>query len=179
LATAASAQGAFVPVRKEIVAPSGALALCLTYKWACATEGAPLTSAQADLAREVSRQVNVGIRAVTDEAQYGTAELWSLPSVRGGDCEDFALLKKRVLISRGLPANRLLIAAVLDRDGKSHAVLVLRTEEGDLVLDKLTDRVRDWRETGYTFVRMQDPEDPSRWVSVLAGGALPTSGRPV
>lgn len=170
--TATAAADEFVPARKGTVAPSGAIELCETYEWACATDGASLAPSQVETAREVSRQVNAGIRPIADHAQYGTDEVWSLPTLRGGDCEDFALLKKRVLISRGLPADRLLIAAVLDRDGNSHAVLVLRTEEGDLVLDNLTDRVLAWRETGYAFVRMQDPTDPSRWVSVLAGGFL-------
>jgi predicted transglutaminase-like cysteine proteinase len=59
-------------------------------------------------------------------------------------------------------ADRLLIAAVLDKKDKVHAVLVLRTEMGDYVLDNLTSRVLPWNTTGYAFLRMQDPNQPSR-----------------
>lgn len=163
---------AFVPVRGATTPPSGALTLCETYDWACASESSALSRDQVRLAGQVSRSVNRGIREISDTAQYGRSEIWALPTARGGDCEDFALLKKRELIARGLPANRLLIASVFDRSRNSHAVLVLRTERGDLILDNLTDRVVGWRETGYTFIRMQSPSDPEQWVAVMAGGFL-------
>ena len=51
-------------------------------------------------------------------------------------------------------------------------MLVVRTDTGDFVLDNLTDRVLDWRKTGYTFLRMQNPQAPNRWSAVLAGGVL-------
>ncbi len=169
---AAAAERVFVPVRGQVAPPSGAVRMCGSYGWACATGGASLSQAQVDLAERVSREVNHRVREISDQAQYGRAEKWALPTTRGGDCEDFALLKKRELIARGIPANRLLIASVFDRRRNAHAVLVLRTDRGDLILDNLTDRVVGWRETGYTFLRMQDPSDPRRWVSVLAGGFM-------
>ena len=52
---------------------------------------------------------------------------------------------------------------------RRHGVLVLRTDDGDLVLDNLRDRVLDWRRTGYRFLRMQDPRHPRGWITVLAG----------
>jgi predicted transglutaminase-like cysteine proteinase len=82
LATPTKAQGAFLPVRKAISAPIGALGLCRDYGWACAGEGALPTRAQVEIAAEVSRQVNAGVHGVADAAQYGTEERWSLPSVR-------------------------------------------------------------------------------------------------
>lgn len=129
-----------------------------------------MTRNQVDLAVEVSRQVNAGIRRSPIRGN-GTAEYWSLSSVCGGDCEDFVLLKKRVLIARKPPAARLLFAAVLDDSRRSHAVLVLRTD--DLVLDTLTDRVLGWRETGYAFVRMQ-AAGPRPMGVVLTGSFLST-----
>ena len=163
---------AFVPMRGETAPPSGAVALCGTYEWACALGGSPLSRDQIDLANRISRSVNRRVREISDQAQYGHPEQWALPTARGGDCEDFALLKKRELIARGLPANRLLIASVFDRRRNSHAVLVLRTDRGDFVLDNLTDRIAGWRESGYTFFRIQDPSDPRRWMAVLAGGFM-------
>ncbi len=171
-AVALANEEAFVPEQGEAAPPSGALTLCGTYDWACAPGGAALSRRQIDLAGQVSRSINSRVREVTDQAQYGRAEHWALPTTRGGDCEDFALLKKRELIARGLPPSRLLIASVFDRRRNSHAVLVLRTDQGDLILDNLTDRVVGWRETGYTFIRMQKPSDPKRWVAVMAGGFM-------
>ena len=158
--------------------PAGAQALCRAYSWACAASGqgaAPLTAGQVDLARAVSLRVNREVREISDRAQYGTDERWALPTRRGGDCEDFALEKKRRLVAAGLPPERLLLASVLDRRRDPHAVLVLRTGAGDLVLDNLDDRVVGWRATGYTFLRMQDPADPSGWVAVLDGGIFARS----
>ena len=63
--------------------------------------------------------------------------------------------------------NRLLVAVVLDRKRQPHAVLVLRSDMGDFVLDNLNKRVLPWQKTGYAFLRMQDPRDPTRWVSVM------------
>lgn len=172
-ATASAAAYSFLPARGQSAPPSGARSLCRLYDWACrAPSGGQLTQAQIDLAVEVNRRVNRQVREITDAAQYGRAEVWALPTRRGGDCEDFALMKKRDLVAAGLPPERLLLAAVLDRSRASHAVLVLRTDSGDLVLDNLTDRVSGWRSTGYTFIRMQDPRRPSRWVALTRAARL-------
>ncbi len=109
---------------------------------------------------------------ISDASQYRRDELWALPTRRGGDCEDFALLKKRELIRLGIPAERLLIATVLDRKYRGHAVLVVRTHRGDMVLDNLTNRVMRWERTGYTFMKMQNPARPDTWQAILAGGLL-------
>lgn len=167
---AAAADGAFVPVGEVIEGPHGARTLCRTHDWACRRGGAPLTEVQIAMAREVSLAVNRTVPQITDQEQYGRIEVWALPTARGGDCEDVVLLKKRALVARGLPADRLLIASVLDRQWNAHAILVLRTARGDLVLDSLTDRILGWRETGYLFVTMQHPDDPRRWAEVPAQG---------
>ena len=118
------------------------------------------------LVQQINRQVNSTTRSVTDQSQYKTQERWALPTSRGGDCEDFALLKKRDLIKAGLDPRKLLIATVLDTSRNSHAVLVYRSKGGDLVLDNLTNRIKPWSATRYLFLRMQDPKQPRRWVGV-------------
>lgn len=120
----------------------------------------------------VNLRANRNIRPISDVAQYRVAERWALPTARGGDCEDYALFKKRELIRAGIPPDQLFVATVLDRKRQSHAVLVLRTGSQDLVLDNLTDRILPWKRTGYTFLRLQDPGQPTGWVSVLAGGLM-------
>jgi predicted transglutaminase-like cysteine proteinase len=152
--------------------PTGARALCRDYTWACDNSfgGTPLTQDQMQRIRAVNARINRTTRSIEDQSQYGVAEVWALPTTRGGDCEDFALLKKRELIRLGVDPQRLLIATVLDRKRNAHAVLVLRSDQGDLVLDNLTDRIRPWSDTRYVFLRMQDPDRPSRWVNVFLGG---------
>lgn len=155
------------PVR-YVVAPQGARQLCSDNSWACSVSPRARQISGADLAAidQVNRTVNRQTRSIADIIQFQEEENWSLPTSRGGDCEDFALLKKRELIRLGYPAQALLIATVLDKKRRGHAVLVVRTETGDLVLDNLTNRIKKWSETGYIFLRMQDPKTPSRWVSV-------------
>jgi len=99
-----------------------------------------------------------------------------LPGPRGGDCEDFALAKKKRLIEAGVPAGAVLIATALDRRRKPHAVLVLRARAGDYVLDNLTDRMLLWHRTGYSFLRMQNPIAPWKWDLIAAGGIFEDAG---
>jgi len=148
--------------------PSGALELCKQYAWACARSGAiSMSSAQEmQLVRQINRKVNASTHEVTDQLQYKTREVWALPTSRGGDCEDFALLKKRDLIEVGIDPSRLLIATVLDRQRNAHAVLVYRSSQGDLVLDNLTSTVKPWSAKKYLFLRMQNPDHPEKWVGV-------------
>lgn len=156
----------------DIAAPRGFAPVCARYAWACAG-GARAQMNEADLmkvARMVNSAINRSIHQIADDRQYGVDEVWALPTRRGGDCEDLVLLKKLALIKKGVPASRLLIATVIDRRKQPHAVLVLRTASGDLVLDNLRSQIRPWQKTGYTFLRMQDPDAPQVWKAVFAGG---------
>ena len=160
--------------RKPIQAPDGAVNLCRQYSWACARSGGAKRSPKEALsvASKVNNTVNARVRAISDRQQYGAEEVWDLPTRRGGDCEDFALLKKKHLVEAGFPPEDLLIATVLDRNRGAHAVLVLRTASGDFVLDNLKNKIHPWRATGYSFLRMQNPRRPNQWVAVFAGGVF-------
>ena len=175
LAIDAAGADAFLPVKQAAPAPEGASSICQAYDWACAS-GA-LSPAGADVlkvAAKVNSAANAAIRPISDQRQFAVAERWSLPTARGGDCEDYALYKKQQLIAAGVAPNRLLIAVVLDRKRAPHAVLVLRSDMGDFVLDNLTKRILPWQKTGYAFLRMQDPRNPKGWVAVMvqAGAGL-------
>lgn len=174
-APAHAAEGGTLTPRKAIAAPDGFGDVCSRYDWACAAgrkdrvDGSDLLA----LARGINRAINTRYRQITDRSQYGAEEVWSLPTAsRGGDCEDFVLAKKQSLIAAGVAPGRLLIATVLDRRRALHAVLVLRTDAGDYVLDNLNNSVKSWQETGYSFLRMQNPEAPHRWNAVFAGGVF-------
>lgn len=166
-----------IPIRAEVTPPPGAQGICATYDWACAKSNRTILvdDALMQTVRTVNSRANRSIRPISDFNQYRIMERWSLPTARGGDCEDYALYKKRELIRVGIPAEQLLIAVVLDRKRQPHAVLILRTGTQDLVLDNMNSRILPWQKTGYTFLRLQDPRQPSRWVSVMAGGILPNS----
>ncbi|MDX5414145.1 MAG: transglutaminase-like cysteine peptidase [Rhodobacterales bacterium] len=173
-AQAAVAQDAFLSARMTVSAPAGAHNLCGRYPWACQNAGAgkPVAGHHLELAIQVNRQINRQVRSISDQAQYARPEHWALPTAQGGDCEDFALIKKKRLIEAGLDPRMLLVSTVLDRNRNAHAVLVMRTSQGDFILDNLRDEVLHWRQTGYTFLRMQDPSNPARWTAVIDGGIL-------
>ncbi|MGB3177271.1 MAG: transglutaminase-like cysteine peptidase [Albidovulum sp.] len=164
--------------KAPIAAPKGASDLCARHPWACATANRPPrpTAQMLQIARLINRDVNARTRNLSDNQQYGREEYWALPTARGGDCEDFALEKKRRLIEAGLPPQALLIATVLDRSRNPHAVLVMRTDQGDYVLDNLRSGLSRWHLTGYSFLRMQDPKAPARWQAILAGGIFSKTG---
>ncbi|QJF51993.1 transglutaminase-like cysteine peptidase [Roseobacter ponti] len=159
----------FLPAKMAIAAPTGARNLCGKYRWACSHSGTSGKVSQSDLRKvdQINRRVNRQIREVTDQSQYRKADYWTLPQSSRGDCEDFALLKKKELMRAGFAPQNLLLTTVLDRQGRSHAVLVVRTTAGDYVLDNLNDKVKPWKATRYTFLRMQNPRNPGAWVGVL------------
>ena len=53
-----------------------------------------------DLVR-VNKWVNESIKPITDMDHWGTIEKWSLPTDGYGDCEDYVLLKRKMLIDAG------------------------------------------------------------------------------
>lgn len=121
----------------------------------------------------VNRSVNAQIRAVTDEEHWGVADRWDLPSDGAGDCEDFQLLKRKMLAEEGLPRRAMRMTVVIDEKGEGHAVLMVKTNRGDLVLDNKTGVVLSWFETGYVFVK-RESQDGLGWVS-LGGATSPTA----
>ncbi|SIN96266.1 transglutaminase-like cysteine peptidase [Vannielia litorea] len=159
------AAGTYMVGARSAPAPSGARSLCSQYAWACAAQSGPGRPSELALVRRVNLAINASTRTISDKSQYAREEHWALPTRKGGDCEDFALIKKRELIRSGVAPSRLLIATALDNQRRSHAVLIYRSAGGDVVLDNQTNKMLGWRETGYIFLRMQDPDNPARWVS--------------
>jgi predicted transglutaminase-like cysteine proteinase len=117
----------------------------------------------------VNAAVNKAVKPMNDFDVYGKDEVWAYPSDGVGDCEDYVLEKRRELNKRGLSLSNLLITVVRKPDGEGHAILTVRTERGDFVLDNLTDRVRAWDDTGYRFLKRQASDHTGRWVSIREG----------
>ena len=114
----------------------------------------------------INKWVNETIKPLTDLAHWGVAELWSYPDDGYGDCEDYVLLKRRLLIESGWPREALLVTVVRDKKGKGHAVLTVTTDKGDYVLDNQKDELLLWSKTGYRFIKRQSQSDPNVWVSL-------------
>ncbi len=119
----------------------------------------------------VNVRVNAAIQPMNDFDIYGEDEVWAYPDA-AGDCEDYVLLKRRFLNNAGISLANLLITVVRKPDGEGHAVLTLRTDKGDYVLDNLTDSVKLWDTTGYRYLKRQAADDTGRWVSIRSGSAV-------
>lgn len=113
----------------------------------------------------INRMVNYEIRPVTDLDLYGEADYWTMPTGKG-DCEDYVLLKRRRLMLLGWPASALLITVVRDERGEGHAVLTVRTQQGDYILDNKTDEIKLWHQVQYQFIMRQSYLNPSVWMSL-------------
>jgi predicted transglutaminase-like cysteine proteinase len=114
----------------------------------------------------INRFVNTRIRPMTDLEHHGVVEKWSYPDDGYGDCEDYVLLKRRMLMEAGWPREALLITVVRDHKGDGHAVLTVKTDQGEFVLDNQNDAIVLWSESGYRFVKRQSQSDPNVWVSI-------------
>jgi predicted transglutaminase-like cysteine proteinase len=129
------------------------------------TETLKLTAENWEQIQQVNRYVNTKIRPTTDMELYGKPDYWTYP-VDAGDCEDYALLKKRYLQGLGFNSDVLLMTVVLDENNEGHAVLTIPTGKGDYVLDNRRREILRWDETGYTFLKRQSQPQANQWVSL-------------
>lgn len=117
----------------------------------------------------INAAVNGAVKPMSDSDIYGKDEMWVLPVNGVGDCEDYVLQKQQELNAAGIPLSDLLITVVRKPDGEGHAVLTVRTDKGDFVLDNLSETVSEWHETGYTYLKRQSSQNTGRWVSIRKG----------
>lgn len=160
--------------------PVGHFEFCKTYSNECTSLGrdrGPMALSRKAWATmlEVNTQVNQSIQPDTDRNIYGVEELWAYPRTVG-DCEDYVLLKRHMLMQKGFAPNDLLITVVLQPNGDGHAVLTVRTDYGDYILDNMRGDVRLWSETGYTFIKRQSSEHAARWTKLGPGSATANVG---
>ncbi|WP_280820772.1 transglutaminase-like cysteine peptidase [Pseudaminobacter soli (ex Li et al. 2025)] len=130
-----------------------------------------MTKALWKMVMDVNLHVNTAVKPMSDLENYGQEEYWAYPDNGYGDCEDYALEKRRELMHDGISLANLLITVVRKPDGEGHAVLTVRTDQGDFILDNLNDSVRQWYETGYTFLKRQATDHTGHWVTIREGQA--------
>jgi predicted transglutaminase-like cysteine proteinase len=146
---------------------------CLRYNGECRQQrtifrGGPvkMTRQRAVNLRDVNNTVNKNI-APQPNLLGLAGEEWLINPDRG-DCNDYAVSKRHMLLKRGWPARALLLSEVKTASGEHHLVLVVRSDKGDLVLDNMTRVVKDWNRVPYEWVRMQSASDPNIWSKVAA-----------
>jgi predicted transglutaminase-like cysteine proteinase len=115
----------------------------------------PLNRETVELIEAVNRHVNRTLTPITDLAHWQLVDRWNIPSDGAGDCEDYQLLKRKLLVEAGLPRRALRMTVVLNSQGEGHAVLMVRTTQGDFILDNLRPTVLAWNQTGYRFVKRE------------------------
>lgn len=89
---------------------------------------------------EVNRAINLAIRPVSDETQYGVQDHWAAPLATlasgAGDCEDYAIAKLVALRETGVAQSDLRLVIVRDHlFNEDHAVLAARFEGRWRILD--------------------------------------------
>ncbi len=160
-----------VPVSGVTRPPPGWVEFCLDLPRECDTEpSAPRDVVLTDRAwkdlHRVNQMVNEAITPMTDLEHYGVVEKWAYPDDGYGDCEDYVLLKRRTLMQAGWPREALLITVVREKNGDGHAVLTVKTDHGEFILDNQNQAILLWSETSYHFVKRQSQSDPNVWVSL-------------
>ncbi|MBY0612080.1 MAG: transglutaminase-like cysteine peptidase [Beijerinckiaceae bacterium] len=114
----------------------------------------------------INAAVNREIEPMTDIEHWGVIDRWDFADDGKGDCEDYVLVKRERLMKVGFPRQALLVTVVRDLEGEGHAVLTVKTDKGDYILDNMNSVIKPWTATGYKFVKRQSQESPNVWVSL-------------
>jgi predicted transglutaminase-like cysteine proteinase len=160
LLVALAMAGAGTPVQAGTHAPLGFQLMCLQHPEECKGGGArsvKATNETMSVLKRVNAMVN---RSITPRNDRG-ADVWNA-NATAGDCEDYVLAKRKALIRAGLPASALRIGYVKTRAGEGHAILIVRTSQGEFVLDNLTQAIKPLSQTGYRILSISGA-DPKHW----------------
>ncbi len=161
---------AFAQITGPTSIPIGAAEFCKTHRSDCGpsptfVEIETLTENNWRQLVTINDAINRSVVPVTDSDLYRVTEYWTYPDGKG-DCEDFALEKRRQLIASGWSPSALLMTVVRQQNGEGHAVLMVRTDRGDLVLDNQVGQILVWKDTSYQFIKRQSQTDSRKWVGI-------------
>lgn len=158
--------------------PIGWVQFCATKAYAAECAVDPSEPEKVELTPKLWRsvtamntRVNKEIDPVTDMDHWGIVERWDMAEDGRGDCEEYVNVKRKRLVEAGIPRRVLRVVVVIDEENAGHAVLMLRTDKGDFILDNKRNAVLPWHQTGYVFVK-RESQDRIGWVA-LGGVAGP------
>jgi predicted transglutaminase-like cysteine proteinase len=159
------------------IVPAGYIDFCIRFATDCqahpgAADKIVLDPANWMVLQNVNTTVNAAIWPEDDDRHYGRAEYWTIPTDGYGDCEDYALTKRRSLMAQGLPEPALRLAIVVTPRFGRHTVLTIVTDRGDFVLDNLTDDIKPWNNTDYVWLEWQNPKQAFGWTALNTSATL-------
>ncbi|WP_420414687.1 transglutaminase-like cysteine peptidase [Roseibium sp.] len=163
--------GRFMDMKSAVKAPIGHRQFCRDNGWACPNERyepvvVKLTEARWNELIAVNAEVNRQVHPMTDADLFGREEYWTYPVDGYGDCEEYVLEKQRVLLAAGWPKSALLITVAKDVQNSGHAVLTVRTDHGDMILDNQIEAVLPWYSTPYRYIKRQSASSPVKWTGI-------------
>jgi predicted transglutaminase-like cysteine proteinase len=167
-------KAAFLQSFGNSLPPIGYVTFCRDHEAECRPSGRFADRIQLTAAKfHEIEEINTAVAPITDIELYGKAEVWAYPSANKGDCEDYVLAKRRALIEHGYPESALLITVVRDENNEGHAVLTVRTDKGDLVLDNKRRDIMLFANTPYAYIKQQSERNPLVWISLLPPDSAP------
>ncbi|MGH6846236.1 MAG: transglutaminase-like cysteine peptidase [Methylocella sp.] len=177
-ASAGPARVSYAKVGGQASVPYGWAEFCRRYAGECdsgpfAPQDVNLTPRAMKEIERVGKWVNAHVKPVPDLEHWGVIDQWDYPADGKGDCEDYALFKRKILIDEGFPRQALLMTVVKDEHNEGHAILTVKTNAGEFVLDNLNDEVKSMDRTGYRFVKRQSQTDQNVWLQIGDPTAAP------
>jgi len=157
-----------MPTGTPAIPPAGFLGFCAKHLSECLSRSqepatVELTDERSQAIEAVQASINASITPRVDPAH-----VWDYSTDGTGDCNKYALTKRRELLAHGFPRGAVLLATATTERGEGHLVVVVRTDRGDLVLDNRVQHVVDWSALPYHWVSVQSQQSPVRWVSILS-----------
>jgi len=155
-----------MPTGALVVPPAGVLGFCVKNLAEChrIAQQPAVVQLSPDRWLELQDvQTQVNLRVLPRE---NPRHSWEYASSGYGDCNTFALEKRRELLARGWPETALLLTSAVTETGEGHLVLIARTSAGDLVLDNRLAEVVDWSRLPYRWVSRQSEQRLTLWVSI-------------
>jgi predicted transglutaminase-like cysteine proteinase len=150
------------PVQAATPAPLGYQLMCLKTPTACKGGGvATMSLSASDMA--ILKRVNSAVNgSIVPRPDAPGADVWTV-GAKTGDCEEFAIAKRQSLIKLGFAPSALRLAYVKTRSGEGHAVLIIKSAIGDLVLDNLTSTIKPLSQSGLRLISMASA-NPLKWI---------------
>lgn len=151
----------------NVLPPFGHTVFCLQYPLECRQSPARaefhVTRERLDELWDVNNRINRDIQPVERQTD-ATTDQWVIDPPRG-DCGDYAVTKRHLLLQKGWPAERLLLTEVELADGQHHLILLVRTATTAWVLDNLRPDVPEVSQVRgeYIWVKIETPENPKAW----------------